>query len=283
MACMLICTASMSFASSAAIIDVYSSEIPEVEDLGDLADSVGKYQKMEIAHAMGKVDGISYTNSKEAMERSYALGFRIFECDFSVTSDGGLVALHSWDEWQDSMSGGMYTDTRPTTEQFLSVKLYGEYTPMSIDDILLYMKEHADMWLVTDFCETREGEYQYAYQIIVSAAERLDCKDVLSRFIIQIYKDYMYEGIKAVYPFEHWIYTLYLEDFNGEPDKFAQYASFCRDNNIGVITMWYYLYSDEIGQMASNYDISVYVHTVDDPEMKEEFIEKGVGVYTGEF
>jgi len=47
-----------------------------------------------IAHAGGAIDGNAYTNSREAIERNYAQGTRLFELDFNLTSDGHWVAAH---------------------------------------------------------------------------------------------------------------------------------------------------------------------------------------------
>ena len=49
-----------------------------------------------IMHALGGMDGkYSYTNSIDALERTYAEGYRLFEVDVSFTSDNKLVLAHS--------------------------------------------------------------------------------------------------------------------------------------------------------------------------------------------
>ena len=48
-----------------------------------------------IAHALGSIDGHTYTNSREAFLRSYSLGVRCFEVDLAVTQDNQLVCVHS--------------------------------------------------------------------------------------------------------------------------------------------------------------------------------------------
>lgn len=49
-----------------------------------------------IAHALGGIDGQTYTNSKEAIENSYNKGVRLFEVDVKLTSDNKLVCVHGW-------------------------------------------------------------------------------------------------------------------------------------------------------------------------------------------
>ena len=47
-----------------------------------------------IAHAGGRIEGMNYTNSLEALNNSYKNGFRLFELDIIETSDGEFVAAH---------------------------------------------------------------------------------------------------------------------------------------------------------------------------------------------
>lgn len=49
-----------------------------------------------LAHALGGIDGQTYTNSKEAIENSYNKGVRLFEVDVKLTSDNKLVCVHGW-------------------------------------------------------------------------------------------------------------------------------------------------------------------------------------------
>ena len=52
-----------------------------------------------IAHAGGGIAGVTYSNSREALDHSYGKGLRLFEIDLNWTTDGHLVLVH---DWQDS-------------------------------------------------------------------------------------------------------------------------------------------------------------------------------------
>ena len=52
-----------------------------------------------VMHALGSIDGIPNTNSREALENSYQQGNRLLECDMIMTSDWELVACHDWVFW----------------------------------------------------------------------------------------------------------------------------------------------------------------------------------------
>lgn len=112
------------------------------------ANSFIKDKNRLIAHAGGSVDGLIYLNSLESLNKSYSLGFRLFELDIIETRDGYYVASHRWKDWvkQTNYKGR----TPPTLKEFKSRKLYGKYTPLDLDDINKWFTEHPDAILVSD-------------------------------------------------------------------------------------------------------------------------------------
>ena len=70
------------------------------ESINQHAAQVDRY----IAHAGGEIDGEIYTNSLEALTKSYLDGFRLFELDIIRTSDGHFVAAHDWELWSEMTS-----------------------------------------------------------------------------------------------------------------------------------------------------------------------------------
>lgn len=56
---------------------------------------------------------------------------------------------------------------------------------------------------------------------------------------------------------------------------------FCRINNIDTITMWNWRANPTALKMAEDFDIMVYVHTVNELEVAQELIDLGArGGYT---
>ncbi|MDQ0196801.1 glycerophosphodiester phosphodiesterase family protein [Paenibacillus wynnii] len=49
-----------------------------------------------VAHAMGGINELPYTNTFEAFIANYEQGTRLFETDLLLTGDGKLVARHEW-------------------------------------------------------------------------------------------------------------------------------------------------------------------------------------------
>lgn len=100
-----------------------------------------------IIHAAGRVDGISGTNSLEALEETYAAGGRAIEIDFDWTSDGELVCIHDFTDRFTPLLHG-----EPCTlEEFLNIRYLNRYTPMTARDLLDWLSRHTDVILITDF------------------------------------------------------------------------------------------------------------------------------------
>ncbi len=110
----------------------------------DFEPSIDRY----IAHAGGMIDGVMYTNSKEALDKSYESGFRYFELDIELTSDGHFVAAHDWKHWakETNFSG----DTPVSRTEFLKHKIRGKYTTLDMEGINKWFANHPDAVLVTD-------------------------------------------------------------------------------------------------------------------------------------
>lgn len=101
-----------------------------------------------IAHAGGNIDGKNYTNSKEALDRSYQKGFRLFELDIIKTKDDKYVASHDWKTWAKQVN---YKGETPVlSKQFMSKKIWNKYTPLDMKGINEWFKNHDDAILVSD-------------------------------------------------------------------------------------------------------------------------------------
>ncbi len=98
-----------------------------------------------IAHAMGAVDGLTMTNSREAFLANYNKGRRVFEVDFSITSDLEVVGF------KNSPDFGL---DKPMEEmshrEFMDFRYKGKYTPLDVTDVLDLLEAYPDISIVTD-------------------------------------------------------------------------------------------------------------------------------------
>ncbi|MDE5865160.1 MAG: hypothetical protein K2H31_00955 [Lachnospiraceae bacterium] len=230
-----------------------------------------------IAHAFGGIDDYPYTNSLEAFEENYNKGCRTFEVDFEITSDDKIVLRHYWDQ---EIQIGISSEHIPTEEEFLAVPILEKYTPMSFSDLCLLMKEHTDIWIVTDTKYTDKENIRKQFNTMLQTAEECNAVDVLDRMVVQIYNEEMYEQLKEIYPFKSFIFTLYMR-WNGDTEEFTDICRWCVNHNLDAITMWDYLSNEENREIAERYNRDIYVHTVNDISEAQEFIKEGIkGIYT---
>lgn len=101
-----------------------------------------------IAHAGGEINNYIYTDSLEALNYSYKNGMKFFELDIRKSRDGFYIAMHNFSGWK-KMTG--YSSNKfPTLEEFKSYKIYKKYTPLTMQKINTWFKNHPDAFLVTD-------------------------------------------------------------------------------------------------------------------------------------
>lgn len=101
-----------------------------------------------IAHAGGQIDGYIYTNTWEALNNSYKIGFRLFELDIIKTSDEHFVAAHDWETW--AKQTGYKGKLPVSSTEFLKYKIWKKYTPLNMQRINMWFNQHPDAILVTD-------------------------------------------------------------------------------------------------------------------------------------
>lgn len=123
-----------------------------------------------IAHAGGEIDGIKYTNSREAFLQSIALGYKFIEIDFKETIEGELFGAHSTREFRERTDLLDIGHIPPTNAQIRKSKIDGKYTPLFLRDIYEILKNHPDIYLVTDKSRAYEAmleQFPLPQQLIV--------------------------------------------------------------------------------------------------------------------
>src|SRR4051812_27667021 len=98
----------------------------------------------QVAHAAGRLNGESYTNSKQAFASSYAAGFRYFEMDIVQLADGNVITAH---ERFESRYG--INDRRFWEVELADVKRYRDnYDFFTIDELLNELRERSDASII---------------------------------------------------------------------------------------------------------------------------------------
>jgi len=115
-----------------------------------------------IAHAMGSIYGLKYTNSLEAFKKSYMLGFRKFEVDVTLTSDNKVVCFHRYSKKIYDTFG--IKSENFSYDEFKSGKLLEnspyKFTTLDLDDVLKIMSEYKNIKMVFHIQSNIKDEIQ---------------------------------------------------------------------------------------------------------------------------
>ena len=154
-----------------------------------------------IAHAMGSIDGIRYSNSLEAFQLNFSRGFRVFEVDLMLTGDGKVVASHEGIEEKYGLDRSL---SEITASQFKDTRYQGSYTPLDLSDIMILLENHPDIIIVPDV----KSDFETTYRVIVRDVDD-ENPDLFKRIVPQIYREEDYFTAKKFQVFQKFIYTLY--------------------------------------------------------------------------
>lgn len=230
-----------------------------------------KDEPVLIAHALGGIDGQIYTNSIEAMELAYENGLRVFEADFQIV-DGELLLLHDLARGVE-MCGLESEDF--SSEDFLASSIYGKYTPATWSDILPFLAEHPDAYVITDTKYGKQPHMSYVISALVAETMEYDAS-LLDRVIVQIYNQQMLDVVMDIHPFKSVIYTLYMS-----PDSIERVMAFCAKSGVKAVTMHDSGLTEEIISDLDTISVHSLVHTINEPQQAEQFVASGVsGIYT---
>ena len=247
---------------------VYRSAGSEVEDLRKEIR-----EQKRIIHAGGALkteagDEVVYTNSFEALLNMYEAGFRFCEIDIRETSDGVLICAHGDEE---HLASGSDLPVNASYREFEQERLFGEFTPMSVERLADFMYEHPDLYIITD----AQGDN---LEIIGRLAEAYP--DLQDRFIIQIYHEREYDPIREM-GFRNLIYTLYrAEDQERNLWRIAHFAE--THELLGITTQKEQFCSLKNRVAMAHCGIPFMFHTVDEEEEIERMLRKSyvLGIYT---
>lgn len=243
------------------------------------ANSLGHWEDKHqtVAHAMGRIDGIDYTNCKEAFLESYEKGYRVFEVDMALSTDNHLVFLHDWNTfWGLTIQKGITGEVMPF-HMYKAQKIRGSYTVLTADTLLELLSNYPDAYIITDTKSIDTESFKLQLFLLVEAASRLDFS-LLDRLIIQVYNEETATALEEVYPFKNVIYTLYMSpDRNNIPSI----SSTLTLHNIRVLTVPSALISSELIQEMDAINVKIFTHTVNTSTDVATQRSKGIyGFYT---
>jgi glycerophosphoryl diester phosphodiesterase len=220
-----------------------------------------------VAHAGGAVYGYRYTNSLEALNAAYAVGFRYVELDFELTSDGEIVLIHDWE----AMSLRLLGKTGPLSlREFRGRKALAGLTLLDLKGLLDWLEAHPDCAVITDV----KSEENPA----VLASIREAAGDLAGRFIPQAYAPAEAAALLDD-GWERVILTLYRTELTPE-----ELADFLAETPLWAVTVPQERMSPALADAVGESGTALYCHTVNALDFFDEWKDRGLtGIYTDYF
>lgn len=220
-----------------------------------------------IAHAGGAIYGYRLSNSLEAINNAYDVGFRYLELDFEMTSDGYVVLIHDWESMSSRM---LFSEGQRSLEEFKNSDTFMDLTVLTLDDLLNWLKKHPDVSVITDV--------KSEDNLKVLSSIRDVSGELIERFIPQIYEYKEYDSVLQM-GYERIILTLYRMN----PDT-EELRNFVMAHDIWAVTMSDARITDELLTAITSTGTAVYCHAVNDLSFFEGWKKKGLtGIYTDYF
>lgn len=217
-----------------------------------------RFEVNRVAHAGGGINGKTYTNSLDALDLSIDKGFIYFELDFIFTKDRHLVCLHDWEGSFSNLFGFKIKERLDLGTFNQLVKNTSEFEQCSLDTLILWMERTPEAVIITDVKE----DNLLALQIISQKVP-----DFKKRIIPQIYDPVNYHIVKEM-GYGQIIWTLYRYSGSNE-DALREVDNF---SGCFAVTMDKKRAKSDFPTKLKQKNIQTYVHTVNDIEEKNEFI-----------
>ncbi len=229
----------------------------------------------KVAHAGGAIDGHVHNNSLEALNKSYSEGIRIFEIDFSYTSDGHLVLTHGFTENDYANVWGIPYDEEKSImdyKTFKKTKMFGKYTTMDLEMLVEFMKTHEDVYVIPDI--KYGGTAIIAIKAYHDIIDAIDDPTILSRFFGAFYNTRAYEYVSKIYNFE--LKTLFVKD----SAKIESTYEYCKNNNIQMMIINKNIYTKEVADYFKDKNIIINVYTLNKASDIDYYLKLGANLVT---
>ena len=215
--------------------------------------------------AMGKIGTYNGTNSREAFAHNYEQGMRVFESDISLTSDNVPVACEDWKSFRrmtglEDVDGGALDE-----ETFLAAKIYGQYTPLSYEDIFGLLVSNTDMVLVLDVGNKDAAETKKAMQRFLKEAEQFDAS-IFDRIVPQVMSEEALDVLLGLHDWDSILLKLDSTSIEASTKELVRHAF---EKGIRIFAVDAYAddsyFIDSVHQMGGK----VYLHYIDDAALAD--------------
>jgi glycerophosphoryl diester phosphodiesterase len=244
-------------------------------------------------HALGGLeDQYTYTDSIDALTTTYNEGYRLFEVDVNLTSDGKPVLVHGWrkSDYEKRIGFDNYDENNvndseeyiPTYDSFMNFKIQEHYTATDFAQLVEFMENHQDMYVMIDVADRNYDDTVSIYSAMVETAGGRT--DVLDRLIVGGHTIDMIEAVKEVYDFK--LFNLYYAADDIREERLwnvKDFIEYCTENNIQSLSVANTVFTDEVAAEFEDSGLIIYVFTVNDEKEAEHFREIGASIIGTDF
>ncbi len=171
-----------------------------------------------ILHAGGCYGELTHLNAQETFEYYYNLGYRYFEYDLLLSSDGKLIATHAWEHLD-------VTNTEDITyNEFKLLRLTNGFTPANEEWLIETIIKYPDVKFIIDAkMDSTEGDAAVLARI--ETLESIYNIDISKNIIPEVFSIEMWEIVKKQTTFDKYLFSHYkvyytvdtmLENFSDE-------------------------------------------------------------------
>jgi glycerophosphoryl diester phosphodiesterase len=155
-----------------------------------------------ILHAGGGYGELTHLNAQETFEHYYNSGYRYFEYDLRLSSDGRIIATHAWEHID------IPNPNNITYEEFKSIKLDNGFTPANEEWLMQTIINHPDVRFIIDAkMDTTEGDSAVLARL--ETLESIYNVDISQNIIPEIFSKEMWDIVKEQTSFDRYLFSHY--------------------------------------------------------------------------
>lgn len=225
---------------------------------------------LTVAHALGGIDGLTYTNSLEALRCNHERGFRWFEVDLTLTADGELMCFHPDHE----KFAGLQKRMRELTASEVDTKKYeGRFAIPRLVDLLKEADRLGDVVLVTDTKNWTKRTLEAVSNVL--GGER---RTYTTRVVLQAYTEKELEPVSRLAREVGGgvIFTLYATDADDE-----RVESLAKQHQVLAVVADRRRFTPWLARRLHAINVPLLVNTLNDHQEVVDFLRAGAdGFYT---
>lgn len=169
-----------------------------------------------ILHAGGGFDEMTYLNAQETFDYYYNLGYRYFEYDLRLSSDGRIIATHAWEHIH------VQDPENISYEAFKALRLDNGFTPVNEEWLIETIQKYPDVRIVVD-AKMDTAEADAAVLARLEALEAIYHIDISHNIIPEIFSKEMWDLAKEQTTFDRYLFSHYKVYYTA--DEMLEYFS----------------------------------------------------------